>query len=62
MGVSPALEYSGGDRGWVGDSPKILLDAKRLRSLGWAPTRTIEDSVVETLRFLMDSPFVERRR
>jgi UDP-glucose 4-epimerase len=62
MGVTPRLEYGGGERGWVGDSPKILLDTTRLRSLGWAPTKTIEDSIVETLRFLMESPYVERRR
>jgi UDP-glucose 4-epimerase len=62
MGLTPRLEYGGGERGWVGDSPKILLDTTRLRALGWAPTKTIEDSVVETLRFLMESPYVERRR
>ena len=61
MGVTPRLEYAGGDRGWVGDSPKILLDTKRIRSLGWAPTKTIEDSVVETLKFLMANPWAEKR-
>ncbi len=54
MAVSPVLEYAGGERGWVGDSPKILLDTTRIRSLGWEPTRGIEESVAETLRFLMD--------
>jgi len=62
MGVTPRLEYGGGERGWVGDSPKILLDTTRLRALGWAPTKSIEDSIVETLRFLMESPYVEQRR
>ena len=61
MGVSPHLAYTGGERGWVGDSPKILLETSRIRSLGWAPTRTIEESIVETLRFLENSPFAERR-
>ncbi|HZU82238.1 MAG TPA: NAD-dependent epimerase/dehydratase family protein [Polyangiaceae bacterium] len=61
LGVAPRLVYTGGDRGWVGDSPKILLDTTRIRSLGWAPTRTIEESIIETLRFLRDSPFIERR-
>jgi UDP-glucose 4-epimerase len=61
MGLSPKIEYAGGDRGWVGDSPRILLDTTRIRSLGWSPTRTIEDSVVETLRFLMDNPYADRR-
>ena len=55
MGVSPVLEYAGGDRGWVGDSPKILLDTSRIRALGWKPSRGIEESVAETLRFLMEN-------
>jgi UDP-glucose 4-epimerase len=59
MGVSPHLHYTGGDRGWVGDSPRILLDTTRIRALGWAPTKTIEESVGETLRFLMDNPYAE---
>jgi UDP-glucose 4-epimerase len=62
MSVEPKLEYSGGIRGWVGDSPKILLDATRLRALGWLPTRTIEASIVETLRFLDQNPYCEHRR
>jgi UDP-glucose 4-epimerase len=53
MGISPRLVYGGGTRGWVGDSPKILLDTTRIRSLGWAPTKTIDESIVATLRFLM---------
>ena len=40
MGLSPRIEYAGGERGWPGDSPKILLDTKRMRALGWAPTKT----------------------
>jgi UDP-glucose 4-epimerase len=61
MGVDPELRYTGGIRGWVGDSPKILLDTKRLRGLGWAPTKSIEQCVVETLRFLVENPFCDRR-
>jgi UDP-glucose 4-epimerase len=61
MNVRPKLEYGGGERGWVGDSPRILLDTSRIRALGWAPTRTIEDSVLDTLRFLDANPFVSRR-
>jgi UDP-glucose 4-epimerase len=61
MGLSPKIEYGGGERGWVGDSPRILLDTSRIRALGWAPTKTIEDSVVETLEFLMRHPYADRR-
>jgi UDP-glucose 4-epimerase len=61
MKLTPRIEYAGGERGWVGDSPKILLDTKRIRALGWAPTKSIEQSVVETLEFLMANPYTERR-
>ena len=61
LGVSPALEFTGGARGWVGDSPRIELDIRRLRQLGWAPTKTIEEAIVETLRFLVENSYVERR-
>ena len=61
MGVTPRVHYTGGDRGWVGDSPRILLDTARIRALGWAPTKTIEESIVETLRFLTENPYVEQR-
>jgi UDP-glucose 4-epimerase len=61
MGVKPRLDYGGGERGWVGDSPRILLDTKRIKSLGWAPTKTIEESIVETLKFLMANTWAEKR-
>ncbi len=61
LAVSPRLEYTGGDRGWVGDSPRIDLDTTRIRALGWAPTKTIEESIVDTLRFLTQNSFVERK-
>jgi UDP-glucose 4-epimerase len=35
LGVSPALEYAGGSRGWIGDNPFIFLDTARIRALGW---------------------------
>jgi UDP-glucose 4-epimerase len=49
MGVSPTLEYTGGRRGWAGDSPLIHLDCSRIRSLGWEPTLTIRESILRTL-------------
>jgi UDP-glucose 4-epimerase len=59
--VTPELTYTGGVRGWVGDSPKILLKTDRLKALGWKPTRTIEESIVDTLRFLVENPYCDRR-
>jgi len=61
LGISPRLEYTGGQRGWVGDSPRIELAIARIRALGWAPTKTIEESIVETLRFIAANPYTEHR-
>jgi UDP-glucose 4-epimerase len=58
MGVSPELRYTGGDRGWVGDAPRIQLATKKIEGLGWAPTQTIEESVVDTLRYIEENPFL----
>lgn len=61
LGVAPELSFTGGDRGWVGDSPKILLDTTRLRALGWAPQVELKRAVVETLQFLEANPYCAAR-
>ena len=62
LGVTPALEYSGGDRGWIGDNPFIFLDTARIRALGWTPKLTIRESVMRTVDFLAKSEWVLARR
>jgi UDP-glucose 4-epimerase len=56
LGVSPVLEYTGGDRGWIGDNPFIYLDTSRIRSLGWNPHLSIKEAVVRTLDYLQTNP------
>jgi len=51
--VEPTIEHSGGERGWIGDSPLILLDCSKIRSIGWMPTLTIRESVRQTIEFLL---------
>jgi len=53
IGLSPGRQYTGGERGWVGDSPLIHLDCTRMRRLGWTPQHTIEQSVRATVRYLL---------
>lgn len=57
MGVDPELAYSGGKRGWAGDSPLIHLDCSRIRALGWTPTLTIHDAIVRTLQWFDANPY-----
>ena len=62
MGVAPELEFTGGERGWVGDSPFIFLDCTRLRALGWKPSLTIEQAVVRTVDYLQSNPWLLESR
>lgn len=54
--LQPHLEYTGGERGWVGDSPFIFLDCNRIQALGWKPALSIRDGVLRTVKFLMEHP------
>jgi UDP-glucose 4-epimerase len=61
LGVKPEIIYGGGKRGWVGDSPFIFLDCTRIRELGWAPTVSIQEGIIRTLRYLVENPWVLER-
>jgi len=58
LGISPKLLYTGGERGWVGDSPFIFLDTARVRSLGWRPKLTIRQGIIRTLEYLQANPWL----
>lgn len=62
LDVQPKLEYTGGDRGWIGDNPFIFLDTKKIRSLGWAPKYSINEGVVKTVEFLRNNKWVMEAR
>lgn len=62
LGLKPELEYSGGERGWVGDSPFIFLDCSRIRALGWQPQLTIREGIIRTLDFLEQNRWVLEKR
>ncbi|MDD4735967.1 MAG: NAD-dependent epimerase/dehydratase family protein [Kiritimatiellae bacterium] len=62
MGLTPHLDYAGGERGWVGDSPFIFLDCAHIRSTGWKPRLSIREAVVRTLEFFESNPWVFERK
>jgi len=62
LGVKPKLEYSGGDRGWIGDNPFIFLDTKSIQSLGWKPQFGIKEGVIKTVQYLRDNEWVFEAR
>jgi len=62
LGLQPRIEYSGGNKGWIGDNPFIFLETKKIRATGWKTTLTIEQSIGRTLQWLQQNQWVLQRR
>ncbi len=62
LGMRPKLSYTGGKRGWVGDSPFIFLDCRKIRALGWSPKISIQEGVIRTLKYLQANNWLLDRR
>lgn len=60
--LNPRIDYTGGDRGWIGDNPFIFLDTKKIMATGWKPSLTIEQGVIKTLRWLQANRWVYEAR
>ena len=62
LGYRPKLHFTGGKRGWVGDSPFIFLDCRKIRRLGWSPRLSIRAGVIRTLEYLQTNPWIMEKR
>ncbi len=62
LNLKPRLEFTGGDRGWIGDNPFIFLDTKKIQSTGWKAQLTIREGILRTLRWLEANPWVFEQR
>ncbi len=51
-----AFDYTGGDRGWVGDVPKFQYDTARLARLGWEAPRNSDASVRLAIQRILATP------
>jgi UDP-glucose 4-epimerase len=52
-GLHPSFRFGGGRRGWIGDVPEMMLDIRRIFSLGWRPRYSSEEAVRRTVRVLL---------
>lgn len=62
LGVTPVIEFTGGDRGWIGDNPFIFLDTQRIQALGWKPKFGIQQGVIKTVQYLRENEWVFESR
>ena len=54
MGLNPEFKFTGGDRGWKGDVPVMLLSIEKLKSMGWRPKYNSEQAVRKAVKDLLE--------
>ena len=54
MGLTPAYEYTGGEKGWDGDVPEMRLSIEKLKQTGWEPENNSASSVRKTVQELLE--------
>lgn len=62
LGLCPNYEFTGGIRGWVGDSPFVFLDTTKIRSLGWEQKHSLESSIKATAGWLRCNEWIFQHR
>jgi UDP-glucose 4-epimerase len=50
-------KYTGGPRGWIGDNPIVHLDVSKLKSLGWKPKVTSQETIERTIGWTLANRF-----
>lgn len=45
MAPNATIRFTGGDRGWVGDVPRVTYSVDKLKNLGWVPKMTSNKAV-----------------
>jgi len=59
MGLKEVVyRFTGGTRGWLGDSPFVHLDISRMRHIGFDPLIGIDDGIRRTARYLLNNPWL----
>lgn len=62
LGLQPRLDFAGGDRGWVGDNPFILLDNSKVCATGWKPKLSIREGIERTVAWLKRNEWIFQSR
>jgi len=62
MNLRPRFRFTGGDRGWRGDVPLMLLDITKIKRVGFSPRFTSREAVEKTVKYLVESGAPENSR
>ena len=47
------IDYTGGDRGWIGDVPSVDYDIRKIRTLGWEPRLDSESAIRAAAQWML---------
>ena len=53
MNLNAIVEYTGGDRGWVGDVPEFNYDLSKVNKLGWKAKHTSNEAVRKAIQYIL---------
>ncbi|MCX6907202.1 MAG: NAD-dependent epimerase/dehydratase family protein [Verrucomicrobia bacterium] len=59
---SVKYRFTGGVRGWKGDSPFVHLDIRRLQALGWQPKLNVREAIRRTVAYLLANSWLLEAR
>lgn len=62
MKLRPELRYTGGERGWIGDSPFVFLNCEKLKKTGWRSQFSTRQAIEATVGYLRENPWLLARR
>lgn len=59
MNLSPSYKFTGGERGWVGDTKKVFLDSSKLINLGWREKTSFKQGLKNYIAWLEKQEEIE---
>ena len=58
MGLRPRFVFEKQVRGWKGDNPFVHLSIEKMKSLGWEPQFSIQESIESTVNWLLAEKWI----
>jgi UDP-glucose 4-epimerase len=58
LNLKPEIIYGTENKGWIGDNPLIHLDIEKVKSFGWTPRYSIEESVKDTILYMKNNEWI----
>lgn len=52
LNLNPQIIYGTETKGWIGDNPLIHLNIEKIKSFGWTPRYSIQESVRDTVNYM----------